>query len=53
MDEDLDVKAAFDTVYATVTTLHKLMKQGNLSAEDAQAALNDLRRVDRVLQVIF
>jgi len=35
MDEDLDVKTAFDTLYATVTALHKLMKQGKLSAEDA------------------
>jgi cysteinyl-tRNA synthetase len=53
MDEDLDLKAAFDTLYTTVTALHNLMKQRKLNAKDAKAALNGLRRVDTVLQVIF
>ena len=53
MDNDLDVKAAFDTLYTTVAALHKLMKQGKLSAKEAKAAVNGLRRVDSVLQVIF
>ncbi len=53
MDNDLDVKAAFDALYATVAALHKLMKQGKLSAEEAKAAVNGLRRVNSVLQVIF
>lgn len=53
MDNDLEVKAAFDTLYATVAALHKLMKHGKLSAEEAKAAVNGLRRVDSVLQVIF
>jgi cysteinyl-tRNA synthetase len=53
MDNDLDVKAAFDTLYKAVTALHKLMKQGKLGAEKAKAAVRGLRRVDSVLQVIF
>jgi hypothetical protein len=53
MDNDLDVKAAFDALYTTVVALHKLMKQGKLSAEEAKVAVKGLRRVDSVLQVIF
>ena len=53
MDDDLDVKAAFDSFYAVVAALHRLMKKGKLSAEDAKTALNALHRVDSVLQVIF
>jgi cysteinyl-tRNA synthetase len=53
MDNDLDVKAAFDTLYTMVAALHKLMKQGKLSAKEAKAAMNGLHRVDSVLQVIF
>jgi cysteinyl-tRNA synthetase len=53
MNEDLDVKAAFDALNGTVVTLHGLAKKGKLSAEDASAAVNGLRRVDSVLQVIF
>jgi cysteinyl-tRNA synthetase len=53
MDEDLDLKAAFDTLHTIVTVLHNLMKQKKLCAEDAKAALNALRKVDTVLQVIF
>ena len=52
-NEDLDIKAAFDTLYGTVVTLHGLAKKGKLRAEDASAAVNSLRRVDSVLQVIF
>jgi len=53
MADDLDVKAAFDALYTTVAALHKLVKQGKLSAEEAKAAVKGLRRVDSVLQVIF
>jgi cysteinyl-tRNA synthetase len=53
MDNDLDVKTAFDTLYTTVAALHKMMKQGKLSAREAKAAVSGLRRVNSVLQVIF
>jgi cysteinyl-tRNA synthetase len=53
MDNDLNVKTAFDKLYQTVLQLLKLMKQRKLSAKDAKAALSGLHRVDSVLQVIF
>ena len=53
MDNDLNVKTAFDKLYKTVLQLLKLMKQRKLSAKDAKAALSGLHRVDSVLQVIF
>lgn len=53
MNDDLDVKAAFDTIYTTVAALHKRMKQGKLDVEEVQAAMRSLRRMDRFLQVIF
>jgi cysteinyl-tRNA synthetase len=53
MDEDLNVKTAFDKLFQTVLQLHRLLKQGKLSAKDAEAALSGLHRVDCVLQVIF
>ncbi len=53
MDNDLDVKAAFERTHQTVTRLYRLMEQGKLSAENAEAAINALRQVDTVLQVLF
>jgi cysteinyl-tRNA synthetase len=53
MDDDLDVQGAFDQLFKTVSRLGILNKTGRLSAEDANAALEGLRRVDRVLNVIF
>jgi cysteinyl-tRNA synthetase len=53
MNDDLDVKAAFDTLYIAVAAMHELMTQGKLGASDAQAAVDGLRRIDRVLRVIF
>jgi cysteinyl-tRNA synthetase len=53
MNNDLGVKDAFDSLYSTVAQLNEFMKKGELSEEDAKAAVDDLREVDRVLQVIF
>ena len=53
MNNDLGVKDAFDSLYSTVAKLNEFMKKGELSEEDAKAAVDDLREVDRVLQVIF
>ncbi|HLC00136.1 MAG TPA: class I tRNA ligase family protein [Candidatus Bathyarchaeia archaeon] len=53
MNCDLDVKSAFDELFAIVERLHRLKMVGGLSAEDANAALNALERVDRVLKVVF
>jgi cysteinyl-tRNA synthetase len=53
MNDDLNVKAAFDELYRTVLRLRDLMKQGQLSAKEATTAMGGLRAVDGVLQVIF
>jgi cysteinyl-tRNA synthetase len=53
MNDDLNVKAAFDTLQTTIALLHKLMKQKKLSAEEAKATMQLLRRVDSVLQLTF
>jgi cysteinyl-tRNA synthetase len=53
MNNDLNVKAAFDNVYETVARLNELLKQEKLGVEDADAVVSGLRRVDRVLRVIF
>jgi cysteinyl-tRNA synthetase len=53
MNNDLDVKTAFDKIYSSITKLCKQLKNGNLSSEDAKTALNALRKIDEVLQVVF
>jgi cysteinyl-tRNA synthetase len=53
MDNNLNVQAAFDTMYENVAELNKFNKKGELNAEDAEKALSDLKKVDQVLQVIF
>jgi cysteinyl-tRNA synthetase len=53
MNNDLNVKAAFDELYETVSELHGLMKEERLSAEDANAAMSGLHRIDSVLRVVF
>jgi cysteinyl-tRNA synthetase len=53
MNNDLNVKAAFDGLYETVSGLHGLMKEEKLSAEDANVAMSGLHRIDSVLRVVF
>ncbi len=53
MNSDLDVKSSFDAVYACAAKLDELRKNGKLAGEDADTALNNLRKIDRVLQIIF
>jgi cysteinyl-tRNA synthetase len=53
MNNDLDVKAAFDEIYEAVAQLYGFMKAKSLSREDANVAVSELRGIDRVLQVIF
>jgi cysteinyl-tRNA synthetase len=53
MNNDLNVKAAFDELYETVSKLHGLMKEKRLSIEDANAAMSGLHRIDSVLRVVF
>jgi cysteinyl-tRNA synthetase len=53
MNDDLNVKGAFNQLFKTLSRLNNLNKTGRLSAKDANAALEGLRRVDRVLNVIY
>ena len=53
MNNDLHVKAAFDSVYKTVSSLVKLKEKQQLSMEDAKEALAKLKAIDYVLQTIF
>ena len=53
MNDDLHVKAAFDSLYYAVSGLVKLEEQKMLSAEDSKEALAELKAIDYVLQAIF
>jgi cysteinyl-tRNA synthetase len=53
MNDDLNVKAAFDEIFRVVAILQELKKQNRLSLEDAKVTLTKLKKVDSVLQVIF
>jgi cysteinyl-tRNA synthetase len=53
MNNDLQVKAAFDSVHATVSRLAELKEKQLLSAEDSREALAKLKDIDYVLQAIF
>ncbi len=51
MNNDLDVKTAFDGLYEVVSELHK--KREALSAKEVKNVVSDLRRIDSVFQFIF
>jgi cysteinyl-tRNA synthetase len=51
MNNDLDVKAAFDSLYETIGELYRMRE--SLSVKDSRNLLNGLRRIDSVLQCIF
>jgi cysteinyl-tRNA synthetase len=44
MDDDLGVKAAFDELFSVVSAFRQLKKQGDLSSEDAEAAVSNLKK---------
>lgn len=49
MDNDLDVRSAFDGIYGVLVKT----KPGTLAPGEASAALRTLKKIDEVLQVIF
>jgi cysteinyl-tRNA synthetase len=51
LNNDLDVKTAFDSLYETISGLHK--KRESLSAKNVKNLMSDLRQIDSVLQCIF
>jgi cysteinyl-tRNA synthetase len=53
MNEDLNVKQAFDDISISILKLNYLNSEGKLSSMDAIKALNNLRKIDDVLQILF
>lgn len=53
MNDDLNVKAAFNGLFSVVKKLDNLRKRGKLSHEDARTATDKLRKIDSVLQIVF
>jgi len=53
MNNDLQVKVAFDSLYKTVSRLVRLEEKQMLSVEDSKEALAKLKAIDYVLQAIF
>ena len=53
MNNDLQVKATFDSLYKSVSKLVALKEKQKLSVEDSKEALQKLKAIDYVLQVIF
>lgn len=51
MNNNLNVKSAFDSLYETTSQLHEM--QQSLSAKDVKNVLNGLHRVDSVFQCVF
>jgi cysteinyl-tRNA synthetase len=51
MDNNLDVKGAFDTLTETLTQIHK--NRETLPKEEIENALSDLHRIDSVLMCLF
>lgn len=53
MNDDLNVKAAFDALFSLISKLDNLRSKGKLSYEDARNAADKLRKIDSVLQIIY
>lgn len=53
MNNNLDVKVAFDDLYGRVGKLNELSKQRKLGVKDAAAVTRDLLEIDKILQVLF
>jgi len=53
MNNDLHVKNAFDTIFKTVSKLIAQTRKGKVSIDEASEAVEELKTIDQVLQVIF
>ncbi len=53
MNNDLNVKAAFNELFEAVSKVNALKDQGKLSSKDASVAITNLKKIDRVLQMIY
>lgn len=53
MNDDLDVKGAFDAIFDTVSKLINLMNEGRINRKSHRRIIECIRKADEVLQVIF
>lgn len=53
MNNDLQVKSAFDALFETTSRLAVLARKGKVNKKDADQAVKTLKSIDNVLQVIF
>ena len=53
LNDDLDVKGAFESLLKIVEKLSFIKKEGRLKQEDSQLIIQKLRKIDEVFQVIF
>ncbi|MGV8073250.1 MAG: class I tRNA ligase family protein [Syntrophobacteraceae bacterium] len=53
MDDDLNIKRAFDSLYNTISALLLLKREGRLSSRSSRDIEKELLKIDEVLQVIF
>jgi cysteinyl-tRNA synthetase len=51
MNNDLDVKSVFDSLYKTISEIYEMRQ--SLSTKDVKNVLNSLHKIDSVLQCIF
>lgn len=51
MNNDLDMKTAFDSLYETICVLHEI--RWSLSVDAVKNILSHLRRIDSVFQCVF
>ena len=53
MNEDLNVKKTFDDMSTSILKLDNLNNEGKLSSTDAIKIIDNFRRIDNVLQILF
>jgi cysteinyl-tRNA synthetase len=53
MNDDLQVKQAFDSLFITVSELERLAAASRLRPADARRALREIRKIDTVLNAVF
>ena len=53
MNNDLQVKLAFDSLFLTIEKLYNLRKKNLVSFEDSKKIINKLESIDYVFQSFF
>jgi cysteinyl-tRNA synthetase len=53
LNNDLDITCAFDDLYESIGKLVSLKEDGKLNENDSKNAINHLKKIDEILQIIF